>query len=397
MSGTELTRNRQLGVSASTGGPVGGEIYRGGMTTVHQLSRADARRVAVRAQLLTAARPTDMLDTVHGLSLLQLDPTTAVAPSADLVAWSRLGSSYDPQELKDAIDERTLIELRSTLRPAEDLALYRAEMAEWPGTGELKDWQRYRRDWVVANDACRQDILQRLRVEGPLPSRQFRDTCVKPWTSTGWTNNKNVAQMLDFLVQKGEVAVSGRKGRDRVWDLAERVYPDAPVELAEEARRLRDERRLGALGIARSRGPECPVEPLDVGQAGEFVVVEVVWGEWRFAPALLDAPFEGRTALLSPFDRVLHDRKRMGEVFEFEYYLEMYKPASKRRWGYYALPILHGDRLVGKLDAKVDHKQGVLMVNAVHEDELFDTATAAAVRNETEELARWLGLEVASA
>lgn len=99
---------------------------------VRQLSRTDARRVALRAQLLTAERPTGLLDMVRRLSLLQLDPTSAIAPSADLVAWSRLGWSYDPQELRDAIDERTILELRGTLRPAEDLLLYRAEMAEWP-------------------------------------------------------------------------------------------------------------------------------------------------------------------------------------------------------------------------------------------------------------------------
>ena len=119
----------------------------------------------------------------------------------------------------------------------------------------------------------------------------------------------------------------------------------------DEARRLRDERRLGALGIARSRGPACPVEPLDVREAGEPAVVEGVRGQWRVDPASLGQPFTGRAALLSPFDRLLHDRKRMSDVFEFDYYLEMFKPAADRRWGYYALPILYGDRLVGKLDA----------------------------------------------
>src|SRR5687767_10710270 len=97
-----------------------------------------------------------------------------------------------------------------------------------------------------------------------------------------------------------------------------------------------------------------PVEPIDAGDAGEPAVIEGVRGTWRVDPTLLDAPFDGRAALLSPFDRLLHDRKRLGEIFEFEYYLEMYKPAAQRRWGYYALPILVGDRLVGKLDAAVD-------------------------------------------
>ncbi len=361
----------------------------------HQLSRRDARRIAVRAQLLGGQRPGDLLETVRALSLLQLDPISAVAPSADLVVWSRLGPGYDPQDLRDAVNEQTLIELRGTVRPAEDLALYRAEMAEWPGTGELRDWQAYRRDWVAANNACRRDILARLRADGPLPSRELPDTCVRPWVSTGWNGNRNVRMMLDFLVQRGEVAVAGWNGRDRLWDLASRVYPDDTGVPSHEARRLRNERRLSALGIARSRGPECPVEPLDVGEAGEPAVVEGVRGQWRVDPTQLGQRFSGRAALLSPFDRMLHDRKRMSEIFEFDYTLEMYKPAAKRRWGYYALPILYGDRLIGKLDATADPKAGVLRVDAVHEDGPWSKSARAAVHREIADLAHWLDLELA--
>jgi uncharacterized protein YcaQ len=363
------------------------------MRRTHQLSRTEARRIAVRAQLLDKPRPSDLLDTVRALSLLQLDPISAVAPSADLVAWSRVGSAYDPQQLTDAVAERKIIELQATLRPAEDLVLYRADMQVWPGTGALRDWQEYRRDWVRANDACRRDILERLGADGPLPSRDLPDTCVKPWASTGWTNNKNITKMLDFMVARGEVAVAGRRGRDRLWDLAARVYPDEPLVPVEEARRLRDERRLRALGIARSRGVEAPVEPVDVGAAGEPAVVDGVPGEWRVDPEQLDRPFAGRAALLSPFDRVLHDRKRMGEIFAFDYQLEMYKPAAKRRWGYYALPILYGDRLVGKLDATTDRKAGVLRVDAIHEDAPWSKACRAAVRREIADLARWLDVK----
>ena len=193
-------------------------------------------------------------------------------------------------------------------------------------------------------------------MSGPLPSRELPDTCVQPWASTGWTDNKYVTKLLEFMVQRRDVAVAGRRGRDRLWDLASRVYPDDPVVPADEARRLREERWLRALGIARLRGPD---QPLDVGEVGEPAVVDGVRGRWRGDPAQLGRPFSGRAALLSPFDRVLHDRKRMNEIFLFDYQLEMYKPAAQRRWGYYALPILYGDRLVGKLDATADRKAGV--------------------------------------
>ncbi len=97
---------------------------------------------------------------------------------------------------------------------------------------------------------------------------------------------------------------------------------------------------------------------------------------------------------LSPFDRLVHERQRTLDLFGFDYALEMYKPVARRRWGYYALPILHGDRLVGKLDATADRKAGVLRVDAVHEDVPFGKATAAAVDREIDDLATWLQLDV---
>ena len=364
------------------------------MPTVHQLSRLDARRIAVSAQLLAKPRPTDLIDVVHHLTLLQVDPISAVAPSADLVAWSRLGSTYSPQELGDAVEEQRLIDHRGYLRPAEDLALFRAEMAEWPGTGELREWQVERREWLEDNNACRRDILELLRADGPLPVSELPDTCVRPWDSSGWNKNKNVTMLLDLLVQRGEVACAGRQGRHRVWDLASRIYPDDPVVPAEEAIHIRNERRLRALGIARAQVTVPPGEPYDVGDAGERAVVDGVPGEWRVDPSLVGQPFSGRAALLSPFDRLIHDRKRMEEIFGFDYQLEMYKPAAKRRWGYFALPILYADRLVGKLDATADRKAGIFRVDAVHEDKPFGKAMAAAVQRETEQLAGWLDLEL---
>jgi uncharacterized protein YcaQ len=362
--------------------------------TVHQLSKAEARRIAVQAQLLDGNRPTDLLDVVRHLTLVRIEPTAAVAPSAELVLWTRLASAFSPQELWDAVDEQRLVELRGMLRPVEDMVLFRAEMAEWPGSGELKEWQEYRREWVEDNEACRLDVLERLRADGPLRLRDLPDTCVVPWDSSGWNKNRNMTMLLDFMVQRGEVAAAGGTGRDRLWDLASRVYPDEPPVPSKEARKLRERRRLHALGIARSSAPACPGEPQDVGEGGEPAVVEGGKGTWRVDPCYLGTPFSGRAALLSPFDQLVHDRKRIAELFDFDYQLEMFKPAAKRRWGYFALPVLYGDRLVGKLDAAADRRAGVLHVNAIHQDEPFTDTMADAVRREVEDLARWLELEL---
>ena len=354
---------------------------------VHQLDRAEARRIAVRAQLLDSPRPSDLLAVVHRLTLVQIDPTAAVAPSADLVLWSRLGPAYRPSQLQEALErDRTLFEHSAMVRPMSDLPLYLAGASQRPSRTSVQEWLR-------VNDPFRRDILDRLGADGPLLSRDLPDTCVQPWPSTGWTDNRNGTPLLEVVMGRGEGAIAGRVGRQRLWDLPSRVYPAGlPTVSVEESAQRRNERRLGALGIARAKGPVTPVEPADVGDAGEPAVVEGVPGEWRVDPAQLGRPFRGRTALLSPFDRLVHDRDRIRDLFGFDYGLEMYKPKARRRWGYFALPVLHGDRLVGKVDATADRKAGVLVVHAIHEDVQFSARIAAAVQKELDDLAAWLGL-----
>jgi uncharacterized protein YcaQ len=361
---------------------------------VHELSRTAARRIAVRAQLLDRARPSDLAATVHRLTLLQDDLTAAVAPSAGLVAWSRLGSSCPRDAVTDAVEKQSLIDLHGLLRPVEDLVLYRAEMAEWPGRDEVPSWLDGQSRWVRANDGFRRDVLDELLREGPVAGREIPDTCTVPWRSSGWNNNRNVPMMLEMLSLRGEVAVAGRRGRDRLWDLASRVYPDTPVVPNPEALRIRNERRLRSLGLARARGPVSPGEPNGVEEVGEAAVIDGVKGQWRVDPSYLGGTFSGRAAILSPLDRLVFDRKRMAEIFQFDYQLEMYKPAADRRWGYWAMPILYGDRLIGKVDATTDHTQGVLRVDAIHQDEPFSKTITEKVIRELTDLATWLEVDL---
>jgi uncharacterized protein YcaQ len=357
---------------------------------VRRLERDEARQLAVRAQLLEAARPTELVDLVDRLTLLQIDPTAAIAPNADLVAWSRLGTSYQPVQLSRALENRSLFELRAFIRPMTAVALHVPEQTRYTAQSVVQAW-------IKANNRFRRDIHARLRDAGPLLSRDIPDTSQVPWGSTGWTNNRNVTQMLELLSVRGEVAISGRIGRQRLWDLPERVYPSFEPLPAEEAQRRREERRLRALGIARAQTVNPPGESISVGSAGVPVTVEGLDGDWRADPDALDKPFTGRTALLSPFDRLIHDRDRTMALFDFSYILEMYKPAAQRRWGYFALPVLHHDRLVGKLDAKADRKAGTLTVHALHEDVRFTNGMRADVEAEISSLATWLGLRVTRA
>jgi uncharacterized protein len=368
---------------------VGAAHYRRAVD-VRRLDRDEARRLAVRAQWLDATRPTELVDLVDRLTLLQIDPTAAIAPNADLVAWSRLGTSYQPADLTRALEEdRTLFELRAFIRPMSAVQFHVPEVTRYTAQSEIQVW-------LDANDRFRRNVIARLRDAGPLLSRDVPDTSQVPWSSTGWTNNRNVTQMLELLSARGEVAIAGRVGRQRLWDVADRVYPRFEPLPADEAQRRREERRLRSLGIARAKTAAVPGEPISVGDAGVPVTVEGVEGEWRADANALDQPFVGRTALLSPFDRLIHDRDRAIALFDFEYILEMYKPAAQRRWGYFALPVLHHDRLVGKLDAKADRKAGILAVHALHEDVPLTKAMRADVEAEIEALADWLGLSVTS-
>ncbi|MDX6278859.1 MAG: uncharacterized protein QOJ72_2987 [Nocardioidaceae bacterium] len=353
------------------------------------LSREEARRIAVQAQLLDASRPTNLVEIVRQLAFVQVEPTAAVAPTADLVLWSRLGDSYDPEDLRSAVeDEGSLFELSLMIRPMEDLALFRASMAAPP---RYESTER----WLEVNQEFREDILELLEVEGAKTAREIPDTSVVPWSSSGWNNNRNVMMMLECMMLRGEIAMSSRRGRDRVWDLAERVYhSDIPTVPLEEALTILAERRLRAEGLVPDKTPDLPAETTRVGDAGEAATIEGVKGTYRVDPGAIGRPFAPRTALLSPFDGLIRDRKRMQELFEFDYTLEMYKPKAKRRWGYYALPILHGDRLVGKVDAKAEHTRGELVVSAIHEDAPFSPDIAEGVRTELDDLARWLELDL---
>jgi uncharacterized protein YcaQ len=317
------------------------------------LSLAQARRLAVRAQVLDG-RATSILDTVRRLGSLQLDPTSRVAPSHLLVLWSRLGP-FDRAELDRLLwEERALFEWRAFVYPTEDLPLYLPRMRRFPiGDGA---WQRRVREFVKANAGLRHHVLRELDRRGPLQSRDLQYRTDRSWESSGWTGGRNISQMLEFLMAKGQVAVVGRQSGQRLWDLAERWYPPVETVPAREAEARLAEKRLRSLGIAR-RGP------------GEPARVEGIPGEWRIdRTALDDDPLPRRTTLLSPFDRLIHDRERAHELFAFHYRMEIYVPAAKREYGYFVLPVLHGDRLVGRIDPEYDRRARVLRVNRVFEE-----------------------------
>jgi uncharacterized protein YcaQ len=250
------------------------------------------------------------------------------------------------------------------------------------------------RQWLEANAGFRADVLARLRAEGPLPASAIADTAQVARAPDGWSGSNQVPTMLDFLARQGEVAIVRREGRNRVWDLAERVFPvDLPEHSVEDADRMLAERRLQAAGIAKLKSPWSRI-----GEAGEAAAVEGSSWKFRVDPealaALDDEDTGGRVAFLNPYDSMLFDRPRLTELFEFTYVLEQFKPKPQRVYGYFAHPILMGDRFVGMLDAEVDRERDVLRVNAVHEFLPFEPEETDMVRAEIVDLGEWLGIDV---
>ena len=332
------------------------------MANSNSVTLAQARRIAVRAQALDRST-TDVLGTVRKLGFLQIDTVAPVAVPQQLVLWSRLGP-FDTGELDRLLwQERKLFEYGAFIRPIEDLPLVLARMRRPRGK---YTWERRAQEWMKENAAARHYILAELERRGPLLSRELEDRAVKPWHSTGcWWGNRNVTLMLEILHGWGEIAVAGRQSGQRLWTLAEAWYPPVEAVPLDEAERVLEDKRFRALGVRVRRN-----------------------GTWEAHPDASDGPVPRRTTFLSPFDRLIHDRDRAEALFGFRYRLEMFVPKAKRTYGYYVLPILRGDRLVGRIEPVFERKTKVLRVNGVWWE---DGVSPVSLERPLRDLARWLG------
>ena len=369
------------------------------------LTRQTARRLAIAKQHLAGKKPKNpgralIMSLMRDIRYVQIDPTSVVAPSHLLVLWSRLGAFKESELERLVWKEKKLFEYwahQSSIVLTEDYPLYQPRMKGFATADTL--WPTRLREWMKENSELREYMLSEIRARGPLSSRDFEDKSESRWKharrkwglrESGWSTGRDASRMLEFLFHQGEILVAGRDGRQKLWDLPQNVLPvwTPRKELSSgETEYIGAQLSLKALGVATpkqiswhfllGRYPNLKETLSSLESDGKVVRARVkdipTKGPWFIHSQDIDAAqaieagdYESRTTLLSPFDNLITDRDRTHELFDFFYRIEIYTPKEKRKHGFFVLPILDGDRIVGRMDPVMDRKKEELRVNAVY-------------------------------
>lgn len=384
--------------------------------SVPQLSLTAARHLHLAAQGLLRkpsrrAKPEDILSTIRRMSLLQIDTINIVARSPYLVLFSRLGA-FEPRWLDDALRNGELMEYwahEACFLPREDFALVRHRMLAPDKMG----W-KYRQAWMQEHAAEIEQLIAHIEQHGPVRSADFEHP--RRGTS-GWWEWKPHKRHLEGLFTAGKVMVIERRNFQRVYDLTQRVMPqwDDVRDLLsqEQAEAIMLEKSARSLGLFRAqwladyyrlRRPALAQALAQMQEAQTILPVNVeglgpAWLHASLLPLLEQAQADKLTAthsaVLSLFDPVVWDRKRAEQLFGFSYRLECYTPAPKRQYGYFVLPLLHRGRLVGRMDAKMHRKTGVLEVIALFLEEGISPSLQLekGLQRAITDFARWQGAQ----
>jgi uncharacterized protein len=350
-----------------------------------ELSQAAVRGIIVAAQGLQQKKkkPTkqDVRDIIRQMHVLQIDTISVVARSPYLVLWSRLGD-YDPRWLEDLLAEGALFEYWShaaCFLPIEDFALYRPKMLS---RGEMNG---YLRKWINEHAEVADRVISRVRDNGAVRSSDFERS---DGQKAAWWNWKEEKIALEYLFWVGDLMIAKRHNFQRIYDLRERILPqwdDAQVATTEKVHEQFVLNTVKALGVTKAewiadyfrlKKAEVSAALKKIDKQGLLNTINVEG--WKtpayYHPdnqALIDAATAGKipqskTTLLSPFDPIVWDRARARDLYNFDYTIECYTPAAKRIYGYFTLPILYKNMVIGRLDPKAHRKEGLFEIKALH-------------------------------
>lgn len=345
------------------------------------VSKKSLRRIALKAQGLLSRSPfgrgaSGTLRAIRHLGYVQIDTISVVARAHHHTLWNRI-PNYRTRHLEELVETRRVFEYwyhAASYLPIED---YRFALPRMSAVrGDTHRWAS-----ISRNKKLMKKILDRIAAEGPLKASDFDEPGAK---AGGWGNWKPHKRALEQLFARGDLMVHGRQGFQKIWDLRERVLP---AEIETRAPTLREQAdyfidyALSAHGFAheksftylQSGGPlrKAVRESLQERVASQLVaVLETADGDMVYAltgvlAARLKKPSD-RVRLLSPFDNAVIQRDRNLRIHDFDYQLECYLPESKRRYGYFCLPIVYGDRIVGRADCKAHRADRIFELKHVH-------------------------------
>jgi uncharacterized protein len=346
-----------------------------------ELSQAAVRGIIAAAQGLQQkkkkATKNDVRDIIRQMHVLQIDTISVVARSPYLVLWSRLGD-YDPRWLEDLLAEGALFEYWShaaCFLPIEDYPLYRPDM--WMGGRARK--------WLADHVTVAETVLNHIRTNGAARSSDFERT---DGQKGGWWNWKEEKIALEYLFYNGDLMIAKRHNFQRIYDLRERVLPDWDESQAASKEKIHEQFVLNtvkALGVTKvewiadyfrmyKADALAALKKLDQQGLVSQVKVEGWQKPAYYHPdnqTLIDSAAAGKipqskTTLLSPFDPIVWDRNRARDLYNFDYTIECYTPAPKRIYGYFTLPILYKNMVIGRLDPKAHRKEGLFEIKALH-------------------------------
>ncbi len=396
-------------------------------TKALDVSLERARRLAVAKQHLSGRLPhrpgkESILDAARDLAYIQWDPVNVVAPAHELTVWSRLGS-FRRSDLEDLMwKEKRLFQgwgHAASLLLTEDYPIHYSMMRRYPeclssGWGRWRDWAR---KWIPAHKKLRRAVLKELR-SGPQTTNQFADHAKTFHRGEGWSSGSDVSEMLFHLWMSGEVMIVGHEGRQNLWGLADSFLPgwtERKLLSPSRVESLCAQRAIRGLGLASrtevhlsfpnghylrlketlaTLEAEGSIHPVRVeGLPGRDI--RYVHDDDLELLGSLGEEWEPRLSILGPFDNLLTVRGRVGQLFGFDFVHENYIPKEKRKFGVYVMPLLYGDRLVGRITPRMDRDASRLLIEGIFAEDSASTEPKLGeeIATAISELARFLGAD----